>query len=186
MIHTTGCCPLPLRSRLRYCCHRLCHAAFSTMPHTLASLDQGHVCRPRTLTLSTIRTPRVGFAGDEDVRRQLVFSDAAPCNLLEIDRRFRGTTLMMEAVNTLETSANFYQTIRRSTSVDSHIRSQSSMKGRLKYISVKLTNLCQEWSRISDTCIIHALMSFLYAVWNLFQDIRYVHKAYIGCNSYKL
>jgi hypothetical protein len=26
-----------------------CHAAFGTMPHTLASVDQSPVCRPRTL-----------------------------------------------------------------------------------------------------------------------------------------
>jgi hypothetical protein len=35
-----------------------CHADFDTMPHTLASVDQSHVCRPRTLPL-----PRRGRLG---------------------------------------------------------------------------------------------------------------------------
>jgi hypothetical protein len=38
-----------------------CHAAFCTMSHTLASVDKSPVCRPRTLPLSAMRTPRVGF-----------------------------------------------------------------------------------------------------------------------------
>jgi hypothetical protein len=35
-----------------------CHAAFGTMPHTLASVDQSPVCRPRTLP-----PPRQGRLG---------------------------------------------------------------------------------------------------------------------------
>jgi hypothetical protein len=41
-----------------------CHAAFGTMPHTLASVDQSPVRRPSTLPLSATRTPRVGFWRD--------------------------------------------------------------------------------------------------------------------------
>jgi hypothetical protein len=35
-----------------------CHAALGTMPYTLASMDQSHVCRPRTLP-----PPRRGSLG---------------------------------------------------------------------------------------------------------------------------
>jgi hypothetical protein len=38
-----------------------CHAAFGTMPHTLASVDRSHVCCPRMLPPSATRTSRVGF-----------------------------------------------------------------------------------------------------------------------------
>jgi hypothetical protein len=38
-----------------------CHAALGTIPHTLASVDQSPVRRPRTLPPSATRTPRVGF-----------------------------------------------------------------------------------------------------------------------------
>jgi hypothetical protein len=38
-----------------------CHTAFGTTPHTLDSVDQNPVCRPRTLPLSTTGTPRLGF-----------------------------------------------------------------------------------------------------------------------------
>jgi hypothetical protein len=47
--------------------------------------------------------------------KMAAFCDIAPCSLVEVDRRFRGAychhqygALMMEAVNTFETSANFY------------------------------------------------------------------------------
>jgi hypothetical protein len=44
-----------------------------------------------------------------------VFWDVAPCNVVQIDRRFRDAyclliALMMEAVSTSETSVSFYQT----------------------------------------------------------------------------
>jgi hypothetical protein len=38
-----------------------CHAAFGTMPHTLATKDQSPVWRPRTLPPSTTRTHRARF-----------------------------------------------------------------------------------------------------------------------------
>jgi hypothetical protein len=38
-----------------------CHAAFGTMPHTLASVDKSPIRRPSTLTPSAARTPGVGF-----------------------------------------------------------------------------------------------------------------------------
>jgi hypothetical protein len=48
----------------------------------------------------------------------------APCSLEEIYRRFRGAycpiALMIEAINTFETSLNFYQTTRRNILEDSH------------------------------------------------------------------
>jgi hypothetical protein len=37
------------------------HAAFGTVPYTLASVDQSPVYRPRTLPPSATRTPSVGF-----------------------------------------------------------------------------------------------------------------------------
>jgi hypothetical protein len=41
-----------------------CHAAFGTMLHTLASVDQSPVCHPRTFPPSATRTPRLNFGGD--------------------------------------------------------------------------------------------------------------------------
>jgi hypothetical protein len=86
-----------------------------------------------------------------------VFWDVAPCSLVDIDRRFRGTyclyhqgdeletgshvsnqffarglliALMMEAVSTSKTSVNFYQTTRRNNPEDSHLhtRRRESLK----------------------------------------------------------
>jgi hypothetical protein len=55
--------------------------------------------------------------------------DVAPCSLLEIDRRFRGDVviiaLIMEVVNTSETSVNIYQTTRRNIPEDSQSSSYS-------------------------------------------------------------
>jgi hypothetical protein len=58
-----------------------------------------------------------------------VFWVVAPCNLVEVYRRFRGAcclhhqgTLMMEAANTCETSANFFQTTWRNNPEDSHLQ----------------------------------------------------------------
>jgi hypothetical protein len=42
-----------------------------------------------------------------------VFWNVAPCSHAEVDQRFRGTALMMEAVLTSKTSVNFNLTIRR-------------------------------------------------------------------------
>jgi hypothetical protein len=44
--HTTGCCPVPRMFFLLS--PPQCHEAFGTMPHTLTSVDQNPVCRPRT------------------------------------------------------------------------------------------------------------------------------------------
>jgi hypothetical protein len=38
-----------------------CHAAFGTMPHIVASVEQNLVYHSRTLPPSSTRTPRVGF-----------------------------------------------------------------------------------------------------------------------------
>jgi hypothetical protein len=57
-----------------------------------------------------------------------VFWNFASCSLVDIERRFRGAyclhqqgDLMMEAVNSSETSANVYQTTRRKMTEDSHL-----------------------------------------------------------------
>jgi hypothetical protein len=60
----------------------------------------------------------------------VVFCDVAPCSLVDIDRRFRGTcylhyqgdgpiVLMMEALSTFETSVNIHQTAQRNIPEDS-------------------------------------------------------------------
>jgi hypothetical protein len=65
--------------------------------------------------------------------KMAVFWVLAPCSLAEIYRRFRGAwlpassgliALMIEAVNTSETSVNFYQTTRRNNPEDSHLHTQ--------------------------------------------------------------
>jgi hypothetical protein len=58
-IHTAGYCPKVSFATL--ISPPQCHAAFGTMSHTLASVDQSPVRRPRTLVPSATRTPRVGF-----------------------------------------------------------------------------------------------------------------------------
>jgi hypothetical protein len=45
-----------------------CHAAFGTMPHTLASVDHSPVLRHRTLSPSATRTPRFGFWRENRIR----------------------------------------------------------------------------------------------------------------------
>jgi hypothetical protein len=46
--------------------------------------------------------------------KMTVFWDVAPCDLVEVYRRFRGAiALIMEAESTSETSVNIYQTARR-------------------------------------------------------------------------
>jgi hypothetical protein len=58
--------------------------------------------------------------------KMVVFWVAAPCNLVEVYRRFRGVSAsiirVMEAVSTSETSVNFYQTTRRNNSEDSDLQ----------------------------------------------------------------
>jgi hypothetical protein len=44
--------------------------------------------------------------------KMTVFWDVAPCSLVEVYRCFRAIVLMMEAVNTSETSVYFNQTTR--------------------------------------------------------------------------
>jgi hypothetical protein len=57
--------------------------------------------------------------------KMAVFWGFEPCSLVYIDRRFRGAyclvALMMEAVNTSETSVSIYQTTRRNIPEDSHL-----------------------------------------------------------------
>jgi hypothetical protein len=60
--------------------------------------------------------------------KMTVFWDVAPCSLAEVYSLFRGVfdeiALMMEAVRTSETSANFYQTTRRNIPEDSHLHTR--------------------------------------------------------------
>jgi hypothetical protein len=49
------------------------------------------------------------------------FYDTAPYSLVETDRRFRGRALIMEAVNTPETSVDFFKTTRHSIPEGSHL-----------------------------------------------------------------
>jgi hypothetical protein len=60
-----------------------------------------------------------------------VFWVVAPCRLVEVYRRFRGalclryqTALIMKAVSTSETSANFYHTTRRNNPEDGHLHTR--------------------------------------------------------------
>jgi hypothetical protein len=56
-----------------------------------------------------------------------VFWDVVPCSLVEIDRRFRGASacniiaLMINAMSTSETSAIFYESIRRNILEDNRL-----------------------------------------------------------------
>jgi hypothetical protein len=55
-----------------------------------------------------------------------VFSDVAPCSLIDVDRRFRGAHWFQDdrphdEVRTSETSVSIYQTIRRNIPEDSHL-----------------------------------------------------------------
>jgi hypothetical protein len=43
-----------------------CHAAFGTMSHTFAVVDQSPVRRPRTIPSSLTRRPRLGFWRGQD------------------------------------------------------------------------------------------------------------------------
>jgi hypothetical protein len=73
-----------------------------------------------------------------------VFWDLAPCSVVEIDRRFRGTyylhhqamTLIMEAESTSETSINFYETTRRKFQEDNHLhtRSRENLKSHRNWV----------------------------------------------------
>jgi hypothetical protein len=65
------------------------------------------------------------------IRKVAVFWLVAPLGLVEVYRRFRGTSclhhqgaLMMEAESTSETSANFFQTTRRYNPEDSHLHTR--------------------------------------------------------------
>jgi hypothetical protein len=59
--------------------------------------------------------------------KMAVFWIVAPCSLVEVYRRFRGTynALMMEVARTSETLVNFYQITRRYNPEDSHLRNVS-------------------------------------------------------------
>jgi hypothetical protein len=57
-----------------------------------------------------------------------VFWVVAPCSLVEVYRRFRGTSFMrtialiMEVASPSETPTNFYQNTRRNNPEDSHLQ----------------------------------------------------------------
>jgi hypothetical protein len=50
--------------------------------------------------------------------------DAESRSLAQNDRNFRATALMMEDVNTYETSVNFYETIRRNIPQDNYLQTR--------------------------------------------------------------
>jgi hypothetical protein len=54
--------------------------------------------------------------------KMAVFSDVAPCSLVDFGPRFSGDTLMMEAISTSEASVNFYQTTQRNNREGSHLQ----------------------------------------------------------------
>jgi hypothetical protein len=66
------------------------------------------------------------------ILKMTAFWDTASWSLAEIDRRFRGAiiALLMEVVRNSETSANFYDTIRRDMPVGSqlHTRRRRNLK----------------------------------------------------------
>jgi hypothetical protein len=83
-----------------------------------------------------------------------VFWVVAPCSMVEVYRRFRGSCclhhqgddvsyLMMEAASTSETSVNFYQTTRRNNPEDSHLRTnrREKLKHRLWFLLETLIHL---------------------------------------------
>jgi hypothetical protein len=85
-----------------------------------------------------------------------VFWVVAPCSLVEVYQRFRGTcclhhqgasiiALMMEAACTSETLVNFYQTTRRYNPEDSHlhIRRRENLKSYLLHLT-NITSLAKK------------------------------------------
>jgi hypothetical protein len=68
-----------------------------------------------------------------------VIRAVAPCSLVEVYRRFRGTAFiiraMMEAASTSETSVCFYQTTRSNNPDDSHLhtRRREDLKSHYMY-----------------------------------------------------
>jgi hypothetical protein len=67
------------------------------------------------------------------------FLDIAPCSLVELDRRFRGSyvlpssfnALMIETVRTSETSVHFNETTRRYIPGYLHTRRRENLKSHL-------------------------------------------------------
>jgi hypothetical protein len=62
-------------------------------------------------------------------KKMTVFWDVAPCNVVEIGRRFRGAYCfhhhgLLMAISTSETSVNFYETTRCNIPEDSHIHTR--------------------------------------------------------------
>jgi hypothetical protein len=74
--------------------------------------------------------------------KMTVFWVVAPCSLVEVYRRFRGSCfvhhqgddLMMEAGGTSKTSVNFYQITRRNNPEDSHLhaRRRENLKSQIQ------------------------------------------------------
>jgi hypothetical protein len=80
--------------------------------------------------------------------KMAAFWVVAPCSLVEVYRRFRGTcclhALMMEAASTAETPVNFYQTTRRYNPEDAIFVIISVVKGA----EVWSCTLCCRYVRI--------------------------------------
>jgi hypothetical protein len=77
-----------------------------------------------------------------------VFWAVAPCCLVAVYRRFRGTcclliALMIEVASTSETSVNFYQTTRRYNREERHLytRRCENLKSYYSYFSKIYTNV---------------------------------------------
>jgi hypothetical protein len=73
------------------------------------------------------------------IKKIAVFWVVAPCSLVEVYQRFIGTCCiarMMVAESASETSVNFYQTIRRYNTEDSHLRTRcrENLKSYLFYL----------------------------------------------------
>jgi hypothetical protein len=95
-----------------------------------------------------------------------VFWAVAPCNLVEVYQRFRGTccsiirvvmiALMMEAARTSETPVSFYQTTRRNSPKGSHLhtRRRENLKSHIIFHTLCFILLQFTFSFYQQTIII--------------------------------
>jgi hypothetical protein len=95
-----------------------------------------------------------------------VFWDAAPCNLVDIDVSelytasiIRTITLMIEAIKTSETYDNFYETISRNITEDSHLRARRRENLKFHYLYFDL----DQTGMVSPVCI--------HFCWNLVKHV---------------
>jgi hypothetical protein len=113
--------------------------------------------------------------------KMTVFRVLAPCSLVDVCRRFRGSyclhrlndwtliALMMEAVSTSETSINFYQTTIRNIPEDSHLH--TSRRINLKCPSVYVhpleceTKIKQQIKLHSKLQVCIFFLVYLFKIW---------------------